>query len=223
MTLYRKIMFIDADVNAVLLDMDGTLLDLHYDNHFWLHFIPQQYALKHDLSLAQAKHHIYAQCDKVDGSLNWYCYDYWSDTLGLDIHALQHKTKHKIQLRGDTLWFLDKLKKENIPTYILTNAHRSGVTLKMQQTQLTSYFNEIISSHDYQVAKESLQFWSSIERELQVDFSRCLFIDDSEKILKVADSAGVGFLRGIETPDSKKPAQNMQAFKTINNFSELFD
>ena len=222
MKTYEGVMFIEGEVDAVLLDMDGTLLDLHYDNHFWLHFIPQQYALKHQITLAQAKHHVYAQCDKVFGSINWYCYDYWSETLGLDIHALQHKTKHKIQLRSDTLWFLDQLKQKNMPTYILTNAHRSGVELKMQQTELSPYFNKIISSHDYQHAKENLSFWFSVQDELQLDLKRCLFIDDSEKILKVAEQAGVGFLRGIATPDSEKPAQEMQAFKTIKLFSELF-
>lgn len=215
-------MFIESEIDAVLLDMDGTLLDLHYDNHFWLHFVPQQYALKHQLSLSQAEHHVYAQYEKVSGSLNWYCYDYWSETLGLDIHALQHKTKHKIQLRSDTLWLLEKLKQLNITAYILTNAHRSGVALKMQQCQLTPYFKQIISSHDYQIAKENLHFWSAVEEDLQVDFARCLFIDDSEKILSVAEKAGVGFLRGIATPDSEKPAQKMQAFKVINDFSELF-
>ncbi len=215
-------MFIKSEVDAVLLDMDGTLLDLHYDNHFWLQFIPQQYALKHNLSLQQAEHHVFAQYEKVTGSLNWYCYDYWSITLGLDIHALQHKTKHKIQVRSDTLWFLEKLKQANIPIYILTNAHRSGVQLKMQQTELIHYFKKIISSHDYQIAKEDPRFWSTVAEELQVDFSRCLFIDDSEKILSIAEKAGIAFVRGIATPDSEKPAQNMQAFKTIKQFSELF-
>jgi 5'-nucleotidase len=222
MTIYEVLMLIEAEIDAVLLDMDGTLLDLHYDNHFWLQFIPQQYALKHKISIEEAKHHVYDQCDKVIGSLSWYCYDYWSDTLGLDIHDLQHKTKHKIQLRSDTLWFLEKLKQANIPTYILTNAHRSSVALKMQRTELTPYFNKIISSHDYQAAKENMHFWSAVKDELKVDFSRCLFIDDSEKILRVAANAGVGFLRGIATPDSEKPAQEMQDFKTIKHFSELF-
>ncbi len=215
-------MFIEAEIEAVLLDMDGTLLDLHYDNHFWLEFIPQQYALKYQVPLQQAEHHVFAQCEQVAGSLSWYCYDYWSEKLGLDIHALQHKTKHKIQVRSDTLWFLEKLKHLNIPTYILTNAHRSGVALKMQQTNLSPYFKKIISSHDYQAAKENLCFWSSVQDELALDLSRCLFIDDSEKILNVAKKSGVGFLRGIATPDSEKPAQGMQAFKVIKQFSELF-
>jgi len=222
MTINEDFMFIEAEVDAVLLDMDGTLLDLHYDNHFWMHFIPQQYALKHKLSIQQAEHHMYAQYEKVHGSLNWYCYDYWSETLGLDIHALQHETKHKVQLRSDTLWFLGKLRQQNIPAYILTNAHRSGVALKMQQHDLTSYFKKIISSHDYQLAKENPLFWSAVEDELQLDLSRCLFIDDSEKILKVAEKSGVGFLRGIATPDSEMPAQEMQDFEVIDKFSELY-
>ena len=222
MTTYGAVMFIEAEVDAVLLDMDGTLLDLHYDTHFWTEFIPQQYALKHKISIEEARHHVYAQCDKVTGSLDWYCYDYLSNALGLDIHALQHKTKHKIQVRSDTLWFLEKLKQLNIPAYILTNAYPSGIQLKMHQHDLTHYFKKIISSHDYQAAKENMRFWSSVQDELQLDFSRCLFIDDGEKILAAAEKAGIGFLRGIATPDSEKPAQSMQAFKTINKFSELF-
>ena len=31
-------------IDTVLLDMDGTLLDLHFDNHFWLEFVPHKYA-----------------------------------------------------------------------------------------------------------------------------------------------------------------------------------
>ena len=29
------------EIDTVLLDMDGTLLDLHYDNYFWLTHIPK--------------------------------------------------------------------------------------------------------------------------------------------------------------------------------------
>ena len=29
-----------SKIDTVLLDMDGTLLDLHYDSHFWLNVIP---------------------------------------------------------------------------------------------------------------------------------------------------------------------------------------
>lgn len=51
----RKIQSIDwAQINTVLLDMDGTLLDLHFDNTFWLYTIPQHYASRNQLSLQEA-------------------------------------------------------------------------------------------------------------------------------------------------------------------------
>lgn len=28
------------EIDTVLLDMDGTLLDLNFDNHFWKEFVP---------------------------------------------------------------------------------------------------------------------------------------------------------------------------------------
>ncbi|WP_019613541.1 GMP/IMP nucleotidase [Psychromonas ossibalaenae] len=210
-----------SEVDTVLLDMDGTLLDLHYDNHFWLEFVPSQYAQKLQIPLAEAESHVFAQYAKVSGQLDWYCYDHWSKTFGLDIHELQHKTKHKIQVRSDTLWFLERLRQLNKRVVILTNAHRSGIDVKMQETGISRYFDEIVSSHDYQAAKEAPHFWSSVESELKLDLSRCLFIDDSEKILKAAEQAGVAYLCGIATPDSTKAAQNMRDFKVIKLFSEL--
>ena len=214
-------MHLASEIDTVLLDMDGTLLDLHYDNHFWQEYVPSQYAHKTHLPLVQAKHHVFAQYAKVTGSLDWYCYDYWSATLGLDIHQLQHKTKHKIQLRSDTLWFLEYLKRLNKRVILLTNAHRSGIDLKMQECGISAYFEAIVSSHDYRVAKENLKFWQQVAKLHKLDFKRSLFIDDSEKILLVAQQAGVAHLRGIKTPDSEKPAQEMQFFQTIKLFSDL--
>ena len=43
------------DIDTVLLDMDGTLLDLHFDNHFWLELLPQRYAELHGISRAMAE------------------------------------------------------------------------------------------------------------------------------------------------------------------------
>lgn len=36
-------MFNWKTIDTVLLDMDGTLLDLHFDNHFWLSLVPQEF------------------------------------------------------------------------------------------------------------------------------------------------------------------------------------
>jgi len=216
-------MHLITDIDTVLLDMDGTLLDLHYDNHFWMELVPKQYARQANISLSEAHQFLASQYSKLSGTLDWYCYDHWSQLLDLDIHQLQHQSKHKVQIRSDSLGFLNKLECLNKPIIMLTNAHRSGVAMKMQLTGLSPYFDKIISSHDYQIAKEDLQFWQTIQQELKLDFTRCLFIDDSEKILKVAQQAGVAHLRGIKAPDSEKPAQTMQDFQVLNLFNELFD
>jgi len=216
-------MFLEKDVDLVLLDMDGTLLDLHYDSYFWLEYVPQQYALNHKQPIQEAKHHVYAQYKKVFGTLRWYCYDYWSSILGLDIHQLQHENKHKIQWREDTLWFLKKLKDLNKKIVILTNAHPSGIALKNEQTQLLSHVDLVISSHEIGVEKESQTFWKLVKEKLNADFSRAMFLDDSEKILVAAKEAGVGYLVGINKPDSEKPARLMQEFSSICLFKELFN
>ena len=41
-------------IDSVFLDMDGTLLDLHFDNHFWLEYVPACYANRHRMALEQA-------------------------------------------------------------------------------------------------------------------------------------------------------------------------
>ena len=215
-------MLLEKDIDLVLLDMDGTLLDLHYDSHFWMELVPEQYAITHKISLERATEIVFGECHKVSGTLSWYCYDYWTKTLGVDIHQLQHQSKHKIQWREDTLWFLKTLKELNKKIVILTNAHPSGIKLKDQQTQLLSHVDLIISSHEIGHAKESEHFWSIVKKQLNTDFSRAVFIDDSEKILVAAQSAGVEHVIGINKPDSKKPAQLMQDFSSICQFNEFF-
>jgi len=216
-------MFLEKDVDLVLLDMDGTLLDLHYDSHFWLEYVPEQYAFVHKQEKKQAQDYVYAQYEKVYGTLPFYCYDHWSSKLGLDIHHLQHQHKHKIQWREDSLWFLKKLKSLNKKIVILTNAHPSGIALKDKQTELLSYVDITISSHDIGQAKESEYFWDAVKKQLNSDLSRAIFIDDSEKILHSAQSAGVDYVVGINKPNSEKPAELMQSFSTICRFEEFFD
>ena len=33
-----------STIETIMFDMDGTLLDLHFDNFFWLKMVPQCYA-----------------------------------------------------------------------------------------------------------------------------------------------------------------------------------
>ncbi|MHB1015789.1 MAG: hypothetical protein ACYC2W_11000 [Desulfurivibrionaceae bacterium] len=48
-------------IDTVLLDMDGTLLDRHFDDYFWEHYVPENYALAHDLSIDGARQELLAR------------------------------------------------------------------------------------------------------------------------------------------------------------------
>ncbi len=78
-----------SSLNTVFLDMDGTLLDLHFDNHFWLEHLPARYAEHYDLHPQEAKDRLIPMIMAERGSLNWYCTDYWSERLSLDITGLK--------------------------------------------------------------------------------------------------------------------------------------
>ena len=74
--------------DTLMLDMDGTLLDLAYDNYMWMEHIPAEYARKHDVTADHAREHLYATFKRMEGKLDWYCLDHWSNELELDVAAV---------------------------------------------------------------------------------------------------------------------------------------
>ncbi|MBU1436170.1 MAG: HAD family hydrolase, partial [Gammaproteobacteria bacterium] len=62
-----------ADIDTVLLDMDGTLLDLHFDNYFWLEHLPARWSEITGISVSEAKTQLQAEYAVLQGKLEWYC------------------------------------------------------------------------------------------------------------------------------------------------------
>ncbi|RWU23544.1 GMP/IMP nucleotidase [Pseudomonas alkylphenolica] len=212
-----------STIDTVLLDMDGTLLDLHFDNHFWLEHLPQRYADLHGISRAMAELELQPLFEQNAGSLNWYCLDFWSRELNLPIRELKLETAHLIALRPDADTFLQAIKQAGKRIILITNAHRDSLSLKLEKVQLAPYFERLISSHDYGFPKENPQFWEALQADIGFAPERSLFIDDTLSILRSARDFGVAHLLAVRQPDSRKGPRDTEEFAAVEDYRALLE
>ncbi|WP_394148338.1 GMP/IMP nucleotidase [Shewanella atlantica] len=210
-------------IDTVLLDMDGTLLDLHFDNHFWLSLVPEELSRQKGLTSHAAQQLVESAYQKVFGTLEWYCLDYWQKELQIEILELHRTLVDRIQLRQDSMPFLTALGEQGKSRILVTNAHPHSLSLKLEHTELERGLDMMLSSHDTGYPKEHPEFWRYLFQHFSLEPSRCLFVDDSEAILKAAREAGVGYQLGITNPDSQKPDKVFSDFPSISDYHLLLD
>ena len=210
-----------SQIDTVLLDMDGTLLDLHFDSFFWLEHLPVRYAQIHQCDLAEAKAYLLTELSKNRGSIQWYCVDHWSEKLKLDIAALRAEVSHNVGYRPFAKEFLQLLQRSPAKVVLVTNDHRSGLELKLAITGLAEYLDAIVVSHDFCVAKEQQKFWREMQKVEPFDPERSLFIDDTLAVLHSAKRYGIKHLRAISQPDSKIRRNIDTEFRQIGCFSAV--
>jgi len=210
-----------SHVDSVFLDMDGTLLDLHFDNHFWLDYVPRRYAEARAIPMAQARDELLARYRSKEGTLEWYCIDHWSRELGLDIALLKAEVEHLIAVHPHVVDFLDALARKRKRRVLVTNAHQKSIALKMERTRLAGHFERIICAHDLGAPKESPDFWSRVQKIEPFDSRRTLFVDDSPSVLQAARVYGFRWLLAVLEPDSKAPPREVGDFPAIRHFADL--
>jgi len=209
------------NIQTVFLDMDGTLLDLHFDNHFWLEHMPKRYAEKHSISVKQASAVLSQQTKAIEGSLDWYCLDYWEKTLDMDIVGLKHEVADRIAIRANVIGFLDHLRAMDKRVVLLTNAHNKTIKLKFGYAEIEHHFDRIITAHDIGLAKEEDGFWQMLEKVEYFDKNKSLFIDDNLDVLNAAKIYGVKHLLAIHQPDSQQAVKDTQNFIPIECYTQL--
>jgi len=212
-----------SEIDTVLLDMDGTLLDLHFDNHFWLEYLPRRYAEHHGISRAMADLELQPLFEAHAGKLTWYCLDFWSAELKLSVSALKREVAHLIALKPDADRFLAALRQTGKRVALITNAHRDSLSLKLEKVELAPWFDRLISSHDYGFPKEDQQFWFALQQDFPFDPARTLFIDDSLPILRSARRYGIAHLLGVRRPDSRQPPRDTAEFEAVETYRELLE
>ena len=211
------------EIETIFLDMDGTLLDLHFDNTFWLEYVPQKYGDKFSLNLEEAKEKLYPIYKSMEGTLDWYCIDYWSERLGLNILQLKQDCSDMIKIRPSVDPLLIYLRNKGIKIVMATNAHPNALHLKLEVSLLNKHFDELYSAHDFGYPKEDINFWHCMQEKCKFDVNKSLFIDDNLDILTTASNYGIKHCLGIKQPDSNGLLKQSSSFHVINDFSELIN
>ncbi|MFW1678060.1 GMP/IMP nucleotidase [Pontibacter sp. JAM-7] len=209
------------EINTVLLDMDGTLLDLHFDSHFWLEHLPLRYAEIHQLDPAEARDWLHQRIVQEQGNLHWYCIDYWTRELNVPINALKLEVADRIAFRPHVQDFLAQLRRQQIRTVIVTNAHQDSLMLKIRKTGLDQLVDAVVCSHDLGLPKEDFRFWQHLQQQESFMPEHTLLVDDSLPVLESARQYGIRYLLSIYQPDSAQPKRQIDQFAAIHHFDEI--
>ncbi len=207
--------------DTLMLDMDGTLLDLAFDNYVWLEVVPLEFARQNDMSEDEARELLTAKMRSLQGQLDWYCLDYWSELLDLDIVNLHRDANHRIDYLPGARQFLEQVVAHDIRLLLVTNSHRGTLDLKTEVTGVVKFFDEIYTSHDLGHPKEDQPFWQLLQEAEDFDLRRTLLVDDNISVLASARTFGLSNLLAISKPASDAPVREISDFASIEGVAEI--
>jgi putative hydrolase of the HAD superfamily len=213
-------------IDTVLLDLDGTLLDLHFDNYFFLEHLPARLAEVHGLHPEAARQALRRRYRQVEGTLAWYCLDYWQRELDLDLLALQREIADRVAWRPHARPFLAGLAAGGKQRILATNAHPGNLGFKAEcldvtAAGLTDHLDARFTAHDFGAPKEQAAFWDRLHARVGFDPARTLLIDDNRHVLAAARAWGLPHLLGIRRPDSRRPANALEGFTAVDDFDAV--
>jgi putative hydrolase of the HAD superfamily len=208
-------------IDHVLLDLDGTLLDLDFDNHFWQSLVPQQWGAARGIDAVAARAMLQPRFAACEGTLPWYSTEHWSRELGLDIAALKRADADRIRWLPGAQQFLAAARARGKRLVLLTNAHPQALAIKHERTGVLDHFDASFSSHQFGAPKEDPRFWQALARVERYDPARSLFVDDSASVLAAARNAGIGLIRAIRRPDSVREPRVHGEFTAVDALVEL--
>ncbi|MDE1886583.1 MAG: GMP/IMP nucleotidase [Gammaproteobacteria bacterium] len=208
-------------LDNVFLDMDGTLLDLHFDNYFWQEYLPRHFGERRGLSTTQAQAQLRPRFRAVEGTLQWYSADFWSAELGLDILALTRGLQDSIHVHAGAVELLQRAQAAHKRLVLLTNAHPGVLAIKLEYTGLGRFFDRVVSAHALGHPKENAGFWHSLRTLEPFERHNTLFVDDSLPVLRAAQADGMDRLIAVRRPDSQLPVREIHEFPSVESLAEL--
>jgi putative hydrolase of the HAD superfamily len=210
-------------VQDVLLDMDGTLLDRHFDNFFFEEELPRRYAAKEGLQFEASRDRLMAMYRSVEGELAWTNLEYWTGRVGIDIVGMHHELEHMIGFLPGAQQFLKAVRAEGKRIVVLTNAHHTGVAVKSGKTGLDRYVDRIVDAFEVGYLKMRPEYWPACRRLVGFDPSRSLYVDDDESCLRAARQYGIATIVHSAKSSSRLPPAPSSDFPSVEHLSALLN
>lgn len=211
------------EIETVMLDMDGTLLDKHFDDYFWEEHVPEVYARENNINFWKAHELLMGKYKSREGTLDWTDINYWSKELNLDLAGMKEKMNHLIQVHPYVIDFLEFCRKKGKQIHLVTNAHRKTLSIKMAKTEIESHFDRIICSEDLGFPKEKPVFWERLAEETGFKKESALLADDNETVLASAAIYGIEHLIFVAKSSSMRPVVYSAKYPSIVFFKELME
>lgn len=208
-------------VDTVLLDMDGTLLDLHFDNRFWIELLPARWGEQRGMTYEEAFAELYPLFKAREGTLEWYSTDFWQRELGMNIVAMKQELAHLVQILPGAEEFLCAVRDSGRRMVLVTNAHADTLEFKLARIGIGQYFDALYTSHEFGMPKEGKGFWERVQMKEPFEKSRALFADDSLNVLRNARDYGIAQLVCMRRPDSTQPVRDVTEFPAVVSLRDI--
>ncbi|UJF31752.1 HAD family hydrolase [Paenibacillus hexagrammi] len=210
------------DVDAVIFDMDGVLVDTEP-----LYFQVEQQSFRHfGIKMDEAEHHGY-----VGVTLE----SMWSQIRvkhGLEVPVQELLAYHKsnvlqfisaypdLQPMPHVEAWIQWLKKQNIPIIVASSSPLPLIELILQKAGLAPYFPIKVSGESMAKGKPEPDIFLHAASVLGTAPAGCLVIEDSTNGVKAAKAAGM-LCVGLKNPNSGNQDVSQADFK-VSGFKELF-
>jgi HAD superfamily hydrolase (TIGR01509 family) len=210
-------------IDDVLLDMDGTLLDRHFDNFFFEEELPRRYAVLQGLSFEESRERLMAMYRSVEGELAWTDLHYWTDRVGIDVVAMHKELNHMIGFLPGAEEFLRQLRQRGKRVTVITNAHQTGVAVKAAKTGLDQHVDRIVDAFEVGYLKMRPEYWPSCQQLVGFEPKRSLYVDDDESCLDAAKRFGIVEIIHSAKSSSQLPPAFSTSFASVEELSLLMN
>ncbi len=203
------------ELKIISFDVDGTLVDLEYNDLIWFKEIPELVAKKKKISFERSLKYVYEEYTKLgEHNLNWYDINYWVTYFGLKVSPKKILEKYESQVKifPEIIPLLEELKK-NFILIVITAMPREFLIPKMKK--LEKYFKFSFSAlSDFKELKNS-EIYSKISKALNVHPKQILHIGDHwEFDYLAASKAGMNAIY-LDRSNTKK------GNFVVNNLTEI--